>query len=200
MDTEPPRATPVRRADAERNRGRILAVALAAFAERDADASMPDVSMAEISRRAGVGMATLYRNFPNRRRLLEAVYVDEVDAICTAADAPAGRTSLDRLLTWLDRFVAFSAGKRPVAFELLAQAPDSEPFLTDNRARVLAAARPLLAAAQGDRAIRDDVTIEQLLDLVVAIGSIPGDAAYVHSILQTVLDGLRLRPIDQDGN
>jgi AcrR family transcriptional regulator len=69
--------SPPRRADAERNRDKILAAARAAFAEPDAQPSM-----AEISRRAGVGMATLYRNFPGRRELLEALYTDEVDAIC----------------------------------------------------------------------------------------------------------------------
>ena len=69
-----------RRADAERNRDKILAAARAAFADPDADASM-----AEVSRRAGVGMATLYRNFPGRQELLEALYADEVSAVCEAA-------------------------------------------------------------------------------------------------------------------
>ena len=66
---------PPRRADAERNRDKILAAARSAFADPEAD-----ISMAEISRRAGVGMATLYRNFPGRRELLEALYTDEVTA------------------------------------------------------------------------------------------------------------------------
>ena len=68
---------PTRRADAERNRDKILAAARTAFADPEAE-----ISMAEISRRAGVGMATLYRNFPGRRELLEALYADEVNAIC----------------------------------------------------------------------------------------------------------------------
>ena len=63
--------SPTRRADAERNRDKILAAARTAFADSDAE-----VSMAEISRRAGVGMATLYRNFPGRRELLEALYTE----------------------------------------------------------------------------------------------------------------------------
>ena len=70
-----------RRADAERNRRKILAAARAAFADPDAE-----ISMAEVSRRAGVGMATLYRNFPGRRELLEALFTDEVNAICQAAE------------------------------------------------------------------------------------------------------------------
>ena len=74
--------SPARRADAERNRAKILATARAAFADADAQ-----VSLAEISRRAGVGMATLYRNFPGRHELLEALYADDVDEVCRAAAA-----------------------------------------------------------------------------------------------------------------
>ncbi|MCU1388649.1 MAG: transcriptional regulator, TetR family, partial [Ilumatobacteraceae bacterium] len=70
------------RSDAERNRAKILTAARTAFAEPDVEPSM-----AEISRRAGVGMATLYRNFAGRRELLEALYIDEVDALCAAASA-----------------------------------------------------------------------------------------------------------------
>src|SRR3954469_10462965 len=108
----PPPAT--RRADAERNRERILTAARVAFAEPGAQ-----VSMAEISRRAEVGMATLYRNFPGRRELLEALYTEEVDAICEAAATPGDGTPGERLTTWLRRFLAFSAGKRQIAAELL---------------------------------------------------------------------------------
>src|SRR5271163_2967110 len=78
----PESSSPVRRADAERNRGKILEAARAAFADPEAE-----ISMAEVSRLAGVGMATLYRNFPGRRELLEALYIDEVDAVCEAASA-----------------------------------------------------------------------------------------------------------------
>ncbi len=77
--------SPTRRADAERNRGKILAAARSAFADPEAE-----ISMAEISRRAGVGMATLYRNFPGRRELLEALYTDEVNAVCQAAETAGG--------------------------------------------------------------------------------------------------------------
>ena len=71
--------------------------------------------MAEISRRAGVGMATLYRNFPGRRELLEALYTDEVDAICDAAATLDERTPGAALDAWLQRFVAFSSSKRRIA-------------------------------------------------------------------------------------
>ena len=169
-----------RRADAERNRATILAVAREAFAQPDAE-----ISMAEIARRAGVGMATLYRNFPGRRELLEALYTDEVDAVCAAAE---GAT----LEAWLRRFVAFSAGKRPIARELLTHVDSSNPVFEGNRSRVLAAGRPLLEAAQRSGEIRDDLTLEQVLDMIVAIATIHGDAAYREPILQAALDGLRL--------
>ena len=83
---------PARRADAERNRDKILAAARTAFADPDAE-----VSMAEISRRAGVGMATLYRNFPGRQELLEALYTNEVDAVCTAPPRPPTARPPERL-------------------------------------------------------------------------------------------------------
>ena len=81
MMPQPSSSAPAKRADAERNRDKILAAARTAFADPGAD-----ISMAEVSRRAGVGMATLYRNFPGRRELLEALYIDEVNAICKAAE------------------------------------------------------------------------------------------------------------------
>src|SRR6202453_3518791 len=95
-------SSPTRRADAERNRDKILAAARSAFADPGAE-----VSMAEISRRAGVGMATLYRNFPGRRELLEALYIDEVNAVCEAAETPEAETPGAALTDWLQRFFAF---------------------------------------------------------------------------------------------
>ena len=175
-----------RRADAERNRGKILAAARAAFAASDAD-----VSMAEISRRAGVGMATLYRNFPGRRELLEAVYTDEVDGVCEAAGTVGGETPGAVLVAWLHRFFAFATSKHHVASELLTHVDRSNPVFNENRARVLAAGRPLLAAAQHTREVRDDLTLEQVLDMVIAVATIHGDARYLEPILQAALDGLR---------
>lgn len=178
--------TPARRADARRNRDQILAVARAAFAELDTG-----VSMAEVARRAGVGMATLYRNFPSRRELLEALYGDEVDAVCGAAATVDGATPGAAFLTWLRRFVAFFASKHRVASELLVHADPSDPVFEDSRARVLAAGRPLLAAAQASREVRGDLTLEQVLQLVVAVATIPGEPEYREPILRAALDGLR---------
>jgi len=182
MSTPPDQITPpARRADAERNRDKILAAARSAFADPEAE-----VSMAEISRRAGVGMATLYRNFPGRRELLEALYTDEVDAICQAAEAPGAS-----LLSWLRQLFAFFASKRHIAAELLKHTDDSNPVFGGGRARVTAAGQPLLAAARRAREVRDDLTLEQVLDLIHATATIRGDTSYVQPILQAALDGLR---------
>jgi AcrR family transcriptional regulator len=174
-----------KRADAARNREKILAVARAAFAEPGGE-----TSMAEIARRAGVGMATLYRNFPGRRELLEALYTDEVDAICAAAGTLT-------FTAWVHRFLAFSAGKHEIANELLAL-DRANPVFNANRDRVLAAGRPLLAAAQRRGEVREDLTLEQILDMVIAIARIHGDAEYVEPILAAALDGLR-NPIQPGG-
>jgi len=177
---------PARRADAERNRDKILAAARTAFADPDAE-----VSMAEISRRAGVGMATLYRNFPGRQELLEALYTDEVDAVCEAAATIDGETPGAALVAWLHRFSAFSTSKRHIAAELLKQTDRSNPLFKNNRTRVLAAGRPLLAAAQHSGEVRDDLTLEQILDMIVAIAAIHGNTGYTGPILQAAVDGLR---------
>jgi AcrR family transcriptional regulator len=185
---QPP--APTRRADAERNRDKILAAARTAFADPEAE-----VSMAEISRRAGVGMATLYRNFPGRQELLEALYTDEVDALLEAAETIDGETPGATLVAWLHRFFAFTTSKRHIASELLKQTDRSNPLFKNNRARVMAAGRPLLAAAQDAGEVRDDLTLEQILDMIVAIGTIHGDTGYTEPILQAALDGLR-PPVD----
>ncbi len=176
-----------RRVDAERNRARIVDAARAAFADPDAD-----VSMAEISRRARVGSATLYRNFANRRELLEALYVDEIDAVCQAAATISGDDSPQAILVaWLHRFYAYFESKRFVAAALLEHADPDAPVFGAGLARVLNASRPLLRAAQESGEIRTDLTLEQILDMVVAIAKIPGDAGYREPILRAALDALR---------
>jgi len=96
------------RADARRNRDLLLSTALAAFTEHGAD----DVSLEGIARRAGVGIGTLYRHFPTRQDLLEAVYRDQVEALCArAADLLDEPSPADALATWLRAMVAFSTTK-----------------------------------------------------------------------------------------
>jgi AcrR family transcriptional regulator len=185
MSTAQPRESG-RRADAEQNRQRILAAARAALANPDAD-----VSMAEISRRAGVGMATLYRNFPGRYELLEALYADEVDVVCRAAESVDGTSDGAKFVAWLREFFAFVTSKRHVASELLEYTDRSDPVFGGSRARVTAAALPLLAAAQQSGEIRTDLTLDQILDMVHAVAMIRGDEHYLRPILDSALEGLR---------
>jgi AcrR family transcriptional regulator len=179
-------ASTTRRADAARNRDKILAAAGSAFADPEAE-----VSMADISRRAGVGMATLYRNFPGRRELLEALLTEEVNAICTAATTIDGATPGAVLRVWLHRFFAFVTSKRHIASELLEHTDRGNPLFDTSRARVLAAGQPLLTAAQRAHEVRPDLSVEQILDLVIAIATIHGDIRYLEPILKSALDGLR---------
>jgi AcrR family transcriptional regulator len=178
--------TPSRRADAERNRERILGAAREAFADPEAD-----VSMAEISRRAGVGSATLYRNFADRRQLLEALYVDEIDAVCEAAATIGGDSPGASFTAWLRRFYAYFTSKRLVAAELLKHSDADDPVFGTGYRRVLDAGRPLLLAAQASGETGSTLTLEQILDMVAAIAKIPGDTSYREPILQAALDSLR---------
>jgi AcrR family transcriptional regulator len=177
---------PTRRAAAERNRDKIVEAARRAFADGDAG-----VSMAEIARRAGVGMATLYRNFPGRQELLEALYSDEVDALCEAAVLEDGQDPGEALIAWLRRQFDFIPHKRLIVSELLEHT--DQGGVPSRRARALEAGRPLLAAAQESHEIRDDITLEQIFDMIVAIARIHGSPEYLEPMIQTMLDGLRHR-------
>lgn len=177
-------AFPTRRAAAARNRDKILDAARAAFTDPAAE-----VSMAEIARRADVGMATLYRNFPGRRELLEALYADEVDALCAAADPGADPAAA--LTAWLRRLFTFLPGKRLIVAELLELTDQDNPVVHGSRTRALAAARPLLTAAQEAGQVRADVTIDQIFDMLVALAKIHGNADYIDPMFRTMLDGLR---------
>jgi AcrR family transcriptional regulator len=179
-------STPQRRADAERNRDKILAAARAAFVESEVE-----ISMAEISRRAGIGMATLYRNFPSRRELLEALYTDEVNALCEAAVTLDAETPGALLVAWLRRFFDFFTSKQAVGTELLKHSGGTATVMSRSRSRVMAAGRPLLLAAQHAHEARADLTLEQIIDMIVAIASIAGEPEYLEPILHAALDGLR---------
>ncbi|AYG02754.1 TetR/AcrR family transcriptional regulator [Gryllotalpicola protaetiae] len=176
-----------KRADAARNRQRILDAARAAFAETGTE-----TSMAEVARRSEVGMATLYRNFASRRELLEALLVDEVDEVCAAAAAVEGDSPEERLTAWLRRFFQYVSTKRPVVIALVEHTDRTNPVF-DTRSRMLAAGQPLLSAAQEAHRIAENVGLDQILDLVVAIAKIPGTAEYRQPLLDAALAGLRQR-------
>jgi AcrR family transcriptional regulator len=186
MAQQPKVSFPNRRAAAARNRDRILTAARTAFTAPDAE-----ISMAEIARRAGVGMATLYRNFPGRRELLEAVFIDEIDAVCNAALTVQADTPGAAFVAWLRVVLAFVPNKRAIVSQLLEHTDHDDPLLHANRARALDAGRPLLTAAQQADEIRDDLTFEQIIDMINAIAKIPAGPDYLEPMFQTLLDGLR---------
>jgi AcrR family transcriptional regulator len=188
MPEQPKVSFPNRRATAARNRARIVTAARIAFADPDAE-----VSMAEIARRAGVGMATLYRNFPGRRELLEAVYIDEIDAVCDAAQTVQAGTPGAAFVAWLRVVLAFVPNKRAIVSQLLEHTDHNDPLLHTNRARVLDAGRSLLSAAQQSDEIRGDLTFEQIIDMINAIAKIPASPDYLEPMFQALLDGLRPR-------
>jgi AcrR family transcriptional regulator len=160
------------RADARRNRDRLLAVASAVIAERGAEASLE-----EIARRAGVGSATLHRHFRGRQALLDAVFHDRVDALCSLAhtlartgegggtDAEGAADSGTALVTWLRAVVAHAAANRGLGASLMLGVGEAESV----HARILDAGRSLLTRAQAERAAHPDIDIADLLTLVNAI-------------------------------
>src|SRR5579863_470737 len=178
------------RADARRNYQRLLAAAGAAFAERGAD----DVSLEEIARRAGVGIGTLYRHFPTRQALLEAVYRDQVDALevlvakLLQSDSPGAA-----LAEWLAALMAFGKAKRSLTAAML----DSE-LLSSCKEMLHGATDVLLARAQQAGAVRADVQGTDVIRLTHAVslaadmGQDPGQA---DRMLALVLAGV-LSPAD----
>jgi AcrR family transcriptional regulator len=171
------------RADARRNFDALLAAARDAFAENGTEASLED-----IARRAGVGIGTLYRNFPTRQDLFESVYVGEVEQLCQTADDVADQPPWDGLVAWLHRFVDYAATKRAI-YEAMNR--DSEMFRSC-RTAMYEAGEPLLQRAQKAGVVRTHVSFDDVLRLVSGLTS----AAYVdHAqrdrVLSLALDGLR---------
>lgn len=177
---------PQRRSDAEANRERILLAARQAFADPTVD-----TSMIEVARLAGIGSATLYRNFPNRTALLEALYAHEVAALCDTVAGSPSPTPGARLIAWLRRFGDYYVEKGTVAAELLKHTDEQHPVFTSGYERIVAAGGPLLAAAQRSGEARTDLTIDQVLALVAAVARIPGSRAFRDPLLQSALDALR---------
>src|SRR3954470_19396331 len=104
-----------KRADAMRNYEQLIAAAREGFTEADRSASLE-----EIARRAGVGIGTLYRHFPTRADLIQAVYVEEVEALARSAEGAADLGPWDALIKWLHGFVGYIGTKQALADELFA--------------------------------------------------------------------------------
>ena len=175
-----------KRADARRNYEKLLAAAKEAFTEADAAASLED-----IARRAGVGIGTLYRHFPTRQILIEAVYVGEVEALSQSARDCAGLEPWDALTTWLRRFVQYVRTKQALINELFADGASSDVFASC-RTTLYTAGEGLLARAQDAGVVRADVGIADVLHLVSGIAKITiADQEQIERVLEIALDGLR---------
>jgi AcrR family transcriptional regulator len=178
-----------KRADAARNYDKLLAAARDAFTEDGAAASLED-----IARRAGVGIGTLYRNFPTRQALLEAVYVDEVEAISRAAEGLADHEPWDALVAWLRNFADYATTKKALAAELMAYLDGDAPVFMQCRESIIRAGAPLLEAAQRAGAVRSDAVFIDVVRMVGGIATIPNaEPGQVDRILAVALDGLRPR-------
>jgi AcrR family transcriptional regulator len=171
------------RKDAARNYDALLAAAREAFAEHGADASLED-----IARRAGVGIGTLYRNFPTRRELFESVYADEVNELCRVAEEVGGLEPWEALTAWLERFAGYMVTKRAVREALN---DDSEIFQAC-RESMYAAGGPLFERAQQAGRARKDMTFVDLLRMVAGITATAfDDDAQRRRVLSIALDGVR---------
>ena len=179
-----------KRADARRNYDKVVAAAREAFAERG-DAT----SLEEIARRAGVGIGTLYRNFPNRQALLEAVYVDEVENLCRSAAELDGLPPWDAFAAWVYRLVGYLATKQALAHELLEYLDRDAPLFKTCREWLVTSGQPLLERAQEAQVVRADTSLWDIIQMVGGIAKIPGaEPDQVEHILTIALDGLRYRP------
>jgi AcrR family transcriptional regulator len=180
------------RVDARRNHDRLVAEAAAAFAERGID-----VSLEEIARRSDVGIGTLYRHFPTRDALIEAVYRREVELLCESADELlrdcAGSEALEQ---WLLKFVEYVAAKRGMAAALKSVVgADSELFAESHR-RISDAVHRLAAAGVDSGAIRGDVDPFDLLRAVSGIciaSDRPDWRDHAKRLVSLLMDGMRYR-------
>ncbi|MDX3236624.1 helix-turn-helix domain containing protein [Streptomyces sp. ME03-5709C] len=157
----PPRAL---RADAQRNEDRLLEAAAAAFAREGAAASVKD-----IARAAGVGVGTLYRRFPSKELLIEAIYRHEVQRLCDAAPhLAATKAPLDALRTWMEDFIDFMTAKEGMADALrVVLTDDGDKVRT--RAMLADAIAHLIAVGDEQPLARPEVDAR---DVLMALGGI----------------------------
>jgi len=172
------------RKDAARNYDALLAAAREAFAEHGSEASLED-----IARRAGVGIGTLYRNFPTRRHLFESVYADDVNTLVQVAQDVADQEPWQALTAWLDRFAGYMVTKRAVREAL----NDESEIFAACRESMYAAGGPLLERAQEAGQARRDMDFVDLLRMVAGITATAfDDDAQRDRVLSIALDGVRV--------
>jgi AcrR family transcriptional regulator len=183
---------PKLRADAQRNRDRLLEVAAQAFSHDG-----PDVTLESIARTAGVGIGTLYRNFPTRDALVDAAYRSELTRLCDRVDDLIAANAPDRALrVWMDHFLDYMTTKRGMADALRSLiAAGGNPF-AESRTRLVGAVGALLAAGAAAGLLRADVEPEDVLASLSGVTLAAGDAtqrAQAGRMLDLLMDGLRAR-------
>lgn len=177
------------RADAQRNLDALLGAAKDVFASSGVNAPVR-----EIAQRAGVGLGTLYRHFPQRADLIAAVFRREIDACADAARIlSAEREPFEALASWMQRYTAFVVAKRGLAKALHSGDPafDSLPSYFDQRLRP--ALRALLEVAISAGEIRDDVDADELLAAVASLcmSSHNNGAGRAERMVALLVDGMR---------
>ena len=153
------------RADAQRNRDRLLTAARSAFAA-DGQAARLD----QIARAAGVGIGTLYRHFPTREALVEAVYRSELDALTASAHALLAELGPERALrAWMDRFADYVTAKREIAPALQPVYASGAVTVSQIRAQLAAALDAVLRAGVADGTLRAGVRADDLVATIVGM-------------------------------
>jgi AcrR family transcriptional regulator len=180
------------RADAVRNRERVLEAAKAVFS-----AGGPDASLEAVARRAGVGIGTLYRHFPTREALFEAVYRREVQQLGELAEALKSEADpVDALRRWLRSNVEFVATKKGMSAALALAVQSSSELTAFSFDRLTKAVGALLDRAVAAGAIRSDISPEDLLRALVGMCYLhdqPGWQKSVVRLLDVFVDGLRVQ-------
>ncbi|MET7996791.1 TetR/AcrR family transcriptional regulator [Amycolatopsis sp. NPDC005232] len=183
--------SPPLRADARRNYGAMLAAAADVFA-----AGGPEASLDEIARRAGVGNATLYRHFPNRRDLLIAVCVDEVEKLCVIGDDLRSRgRSGDALESWLGAYIDHVRTRSGLGAAFASGDNQDSRFVSTCRTAVSEVGSALLRDAQQLGTVRIDLRLDDLLTLANAIAIVTESSTedQARNLLAVVFEGVRPR-------
>jgi len=175
------------RADAQRNLEALLQSAKAVFATSGVDAPVR-----EIAERAGVGIGTFYRHFPQRADLIAAVFRHEIDACAEAAPILAAEYAPgEALAKWMQRYAAFIATKRGLAPALHSGNPAFEPLRAHFEQRVRTALRTLLESAVAAGEVRNDVESDELLHAVASLCMPAQDDGRAQRMVALLVDGLR---------
>jgi AcrR family transcriptional regulator len=175
------------RADAHRNRERLLQTATAAFAASGGTT----VSLEAIARDAGVGIGTLYRHFPNREALVEAVFCTELAEVSSAAAGLLQRhPPIVALRHWMDRYATFVAAKRGMAESLGALFAAGTVQPSETRAGVLHAVDTLLRAGAVDGSLRSDVRADDVVSSLIGIFIASHSTDQAGRMLDLLVDGL----------